>query len=104
MGKARVTPSEVWLKERLIKKAVKNEKYVIQDTVYFSEWAKQDTSAIAFSYIFIEDFEIPEKFLKVACENLQAVTGTNLQGSCRFFSKSEFDFGPRYVIFLQKLF
>ena len=88
----------------MIKKAVKNEKYVIQDVIDFSDWAKQDTSAIAFSYISIEDFEIPEKFLKVACENLQAVAGTNLQGLCCFFSKSKFDFGPRYVIFLQKLF
>ena len=42
----------------------------------FFEWAKQDTSTIAFSYVPIEDYEISEKFLKAACENLQAVKGT----------------------------
>ena len=50
--------------------AVKNEKYVIQDAIDFFEWAKQDNSAIVFSYVSIEDYEISEKFLKTACENL----------------------------------
>ena len=74
MGKARVTPSEVWLNERLIKPLKMGN--VIQDAIGFFEWAKQDTSAIAFSYVSIEDYEISEKFLKVAGENLQAVKGT----------------------------
>ena len=38
--------------------AVENGKYVIQDETDFFEWAKQDTSAIAFSYVSIEDYEI----------------------------------------------
>ena len=42
----------------------------MQDTADFFEWAKQDTSAIAFSYVSIEDYEISEKFLKAACENV----------------------------------
>ena len=50
--------------------AVENGKYVIQDETDFFEWAKQDTSAIAFSYVSIEDYEISEKFLKAACENV----------------------------------
>ena len=56
MGKARVTPSEVWLNQA--DQAVENGKYVIQDETDFFEWAKQDTSAIAFSYVSIEDYEI----------------------------------------------
>ena len=38
--------------------AVENGKYVIQDETDFFEWEKQDTSAIAFSYVSIEDYEI----------------------------------------------
>ena len=38
--------------------AVENGKYVIQDETDFFEWAKQDTSAIAFSCVSIEDYEI----------------------------------------------
>ena len=57
-------------------RAVKNGKYVIQDAIDFFDWAKQDTSAIAFSYVSIEDYEISEKFLKAACQDLQAVKGT----------------------------
>ena len=56
--------------------AVKNRKYVIQDATDSFEWAKRDTSAIAFSYVSTEDYEISEKFLKAVCENLQAVKGT----------------------------
>ena len=56
--------------------AVKNGKYVIQDAIDFFDWSKQDTSAIAFSYVSIGDYEISEKFLKAACEDLQAVKGT----------------------------
>ena len=62
--------------KRKADQVVKNGKYVVQDAISFFEWAKQDTSAIAFSYVCIEDYEISEKFLKVACENLQAVKGT----------------------------
>ena len=51
-------------------------KYVIRDAIYFFEWAKQDASAISFSYVSIEDYEISEKFLKAACEKLQTVKGT----------------------------
>ena len=56
--------------------AVKNGKYVIQDVIDFFEWAKQDISAIAFSYVSIKDYEISWKFLKAACGNLQALKGT----------------------------
>ena len=31
--------------KRNVDQAVKNGKYVIQDAIYFFEWAKQDTSA-----------------------------------------------------------
>ena len=62
--------------KRKADQVVKNGKYVVQDAITFFEWAKQDTSAIAFPYVCIEDYEISEKFLKVACENLQAVKGT----------------------------
>ena len=40
----------------------------MQDAIDFFEWVKQDTSAIAFSYVSIEDYEISETFLKAACE------------------------------------
>ena len=56
--------------------AVKNVKYVIQDAIDFFDSAKQDTSSIAFSYVSIEDYEISEKFLKAACENMREVKGT----------------------------
>ena len=62
--------------KRKADQAVKNGKYVIQDAIDFFEWAKQDTSTIAFSYVSVEDYEISENFLKAACENLQAVQGT----------------------------
>ena len=62
--------------KRKADQVVKNGKYVVQDSITFFEWAKQDTSAIAFPYVCIEDYEISEKFLKVACENLQVVKGT----------------------------
>ena len=73
--KGRMTPIGGMAK-RNADQAVKNEKYVIQDAIDFFEWAKQDTSTIAFSYVSIEDYEISEKFLKAACENLQGVQGT----------------------------
>ena len=50
--------------------AVRYGKYVMPDTIDFFEWAKQDTSSVAFSYGSIEDYEISEKLLKAACENL----------------------------------
>ena len=56
--------------KRKTDQALKNRKYVMQDTADFFEWAKQDTSAIAFSYVSIEDYEISEKFLKAVCENV----------------------------------
>ena len=56
--------------KRKTDQALKNGKYVMQDTTDFFEWTKQDTSAIAFSYVSIEDYEISEKFLKAACENV----------------------------------
>ena len=56
--------------KRKADQAVKNGKYVMQDATDFFEQAKQDTSAIVFSYVSIEDYEISEKFLKTACENL----------------------------------
>ena len=62
--------------KRKADQAVKNGKYVIQDAIDFFEWAKQDTSTIAFSYVSIEDYEISGNFLKAACENLQGVQGT----------------------------
>ena len=62
--------------KRKADQAVKNGKYVIQDAIDFAEWEEQDTSAIAFSYVSIEDCEISEEFLKAACENLQEVKGT----------------------------
>ena len=52
--------------KRKTDQAVKNGKYVTQDATDFFEWAKQDTSAIAFSYVSIEDYEISEKFIKAA--------------------------------------
>ena len=55
--------------KRKADQAVKNGKYVVQDAIDFFEWAKQDVSAIAFSYVSIEDYEISEKFLKSAWEN-----------------------------------
>ena len=48
----------------------------MQDAIDFFEWAKQDTSTIAFSYVSIEDYEISETFLKATCEILQAVKAT----------------------------
>ena len=62
--------------KRKADQAVKNGKYVIQDAIDSAEWEEQDTSAIAFSYVSIEDCEISEEFLKAACENLQEVKGT----------------------------
>ena len=56
--------------KRKTDEALKNGKCVMQDTTDFFEWAKQDTSVIAFSYVSIEDYEISEKFLKAACENV----------------------------------
>ena len=55
--------------KRKIDQAVKNGKYIVQDAIDFFEWTKQDSSAIAFSYVSIENYEISEKFLKAACEN-----------------------------------
>ena len=75
MGKARVTPSQVWLNKRLIKPLkMGNMSYKAQ--LIFFEWAKQDISGIPFSYVSVEDYEISEKFLKAACENVQIVKGT----------------------------
>ena len=54
-------------------RVVKNGKYVIQDAMDLFDWSKEDTSAIAFSYVSIEDCGISVKFLKGACENLQAM-------------------------------
>ena len=62
--------------KRKADQAVKNGKFVIQDAIDFFEWAKQDTSAIVFSYLSTEDYNISEKFLKAACENVQTVKGT----------------------------
>ena len=64
-GKALCEPIRGVAKQKT-DQAVKNGKYVIQDATDFLEWAKQDTSAIAFSYVSIEDYEISEKFIKAA--------------------------------------
>ena len=74
-GKGPCDPIRVVVK-RKTDEAVKNGICVMQDAIDFFEWVKQDTSAIAFSYVSIEDYEISEKFLKAAGENLQAVKGT----------------------------
>ena len=57
-------------------RVVKNGKCVIQDAMDFFDWTKEDTSAITFCYVSIEDCGISVKFLKGACENLQTVKGT----------------------------
>ena len=62
--------------KRKADQTVKNGKYVIQGPIDFFEWAKQDISGIPFSYVSVEDYEISGKFLKAACENVQAVKGT----------------------------
>ena len=62
--------------KRKADQTVKNGKYVIQGAIDFFEWAKQDISGIPFSYVSVEDYEISGKFLKAACENVQAVKGT----------------------------
>ena len=62
--------------KRKADQTVKNGKYVIQGAIDFFEWAKQDISGIPFSYVSVEDYEISEKFLKAACENVQIVKGT----------------------------
>ena len=48
--------------KRKADQAVKNGKYVIQDAIDFVEWEEQDTSAIAFSYVSIEDYESLKSF------------------------------------------
>lgn len=62
--------------KRKADQAVKNGKYVIQDATDFYEWAKQDASAIVYSYLSTEDYENSANFLKVACENVETVKGT----------------------------
>ena len=57
-------------------RVVKNGKCVIQDAMDFFDWTKEDTSAMTFCYVSIEDCGISVKFLKGACENLQTVKGT----------------------------
>ena len=66
-GKGPCDPIRVVVK-RKTDEAVKNGICVMQDAIDFFEWVKQDTSAIAFSYVSIEDYEISETFLKAACE------------------------------------
>ena len=72
--KTRLTPSEVWLNERLIE-PLKMGNISYNTQLIFFEWAKQDTSAIELFFVSIEDCEISERFLKATCENLQAVKG-----------------------------
>ena len=101
MGKARVTPSAVWLSERLIK-PLKMGKYHTRRNWFF--WMGK--AGFQCHSIFLCFYWRLWNLLKVSKSCLWKLTSSEEyhEDLCLFFSKSKFDLGPRYVMFLQKLF
>ena len=56
--------------------AVKNGRFVIQDTVHFYEWLKQESSATKYVFLSTEEYGMSANFLKALCKNLDSVSGT----------------------------
>lgn len=58
--------------KRKADQAVKNGKHVIQDAMDFYEWAKEDQSAITYTFLSAEEHEVSERFLQA----VRTVSGT----------------------------
>ena len=56
--------------------AVKNGKYIIRDALDFFEWARNDSTAIEYLYISVNDYEKSALFVNAVCSNISPVTGT----------------------------